>query len=138
LDDVAELGARPAITAENKPFWDAAEAGRLLLERCQSCGLHLFPPRGICRRCLSRETAWVAVEPPAVLHACTVNHHPWSPGMSPYLVGLAELPEHDGVRIVGLMQGFAVEPAIGELLTFSFHRSAVGIHRLYFSPWEQV
>jgi uncharacterized OB-fold protein len=137
-DDVAELGARPAITAENKPFWDAAESGVLLIERCRACGLHLFPPHGICRRCLSRDIAWVVVDPPAVLHAYTVNHHSWAPGMSPYLIGLAELPDNDGVRLVGLMQGFVDEPHIGDLLAFGFNRSHVGVHRLYFSPLERL
>jgi uncharacterized OB-fold protein len=137
LDDVADLGARPAITAENQPFWDAAEAGTLLLERCTVCNLHLFPPRGICRRCLSRETAWLTVDPPAVLHAYTVNYQPWIPGLTPYLIGLAELPEYDGVRLVGLMQGFVEEPEMGQQLGFGFHRSNAGIYRLYFSPWGQ-
>ncbi|MFF3467921.1 Zn-ribbon domain-containing OB-fold protein [Streptomyces sp. NPDC001984] len=137
MDDVAELGVRPAITPECKPYWDAAEKGTLLVERCQDCGLHLFPPRGICRRCLSRSTTWVEVEPPAVLHAYTVNHQAWVPGIKPYLIGLAELPEHDGVRLVGLMHGFEDEPKIGDPLTFGFARSKAGIHRLYFSRWDR-
>jgi len=135
LDDVADLGGRPAITPENRPFWDAAEVGMLLVERCVACGLHLFPPRGVCRRCLSRQTTWEVVDPPAVLHAYTVNYQPWAPGLSPYLIGLAELPDHDGVRLIGMMQGFAAEPENGERLAFGFHRSTAGIYRLYFSPW---
>jgi len=136
LEEVAELGARPAITPENRPYWEAAEQGVLLLERCERCGLHLFPPRGICRRCLARQTTWVIVEPPALLHAYTVNHQPWAPGIGPYLVGLAELPDHDGVRLVGLMDGFIDEPRIGDALRFGFVRSKVGVHRLYFRPWD--
>lgn len=136
LEEVSELGARPAITEESRPFWEAAEAGILLLERCDSCGLHLFPPRGVCRRCLGRSTSWVKVDGPAVLHAYTVNHHPWAPGMKPFLIGLAELPDHDHVRLVGVMQGYDIEPRIGDLLSIGFVQSHVGLHRLYFSAWS--
>lgn len=136
IEDVAGLGTRPVITEESKPFWDAAAEGILLLERCDNCGLHLFPPRGVCRRCLGRSTSWVEVEPPAILHAFTVNHQPWMPGIKPYIIGLAELPEHDNVRLVGVMQGIEEEPSIGDQLSFGFVRSHVGLHRLYFSVWS--
>ena len=133
LADLAVLGVRPAITPETRPFWNAAAEGRLVVERCLDCGLHVFPPRGICRRCLRRSMIWVEVEPPAVLHAFTHNHQPWAPGLGVYTVALAELPAHDGIRLVGVYEGR--EPQIGDRLDFAFTPFASGLTRLGFRPW---
>ncbi|GAA0628882.1 hypothetical protein GCM10009547_35690 [Sporichthya brevicatena] len=135
LEDLAVLGVRPAITPESKPFWDAAAQSRLVVERCDDCGLHVFPPRGICRRCLGRSLSWVDVAPPAVLHAFTHNHHPWAPGLGVYTVGLVELPEHDRIRMVGVLDQLEREPRIGDLLDFTFTPFSEGLTRIGFVPW---
>ncbi|HVE25994.1 MAG TPA: zinc ribbon domain-containing protein [Sporichthya sp.] len=136
LEDLAVLGVRPAITPEARPFWDAAGQGRLVVERCSDCGLHLFPPRGICRRCRSRSLAWVEVAPPAVLYAFTHNHHAWAPGLGVYTVVLVELPDHDGIRLVGVYDGDGREPRIGDRLDFVFTPFAEGLTRIGFQPWR--
>ena len=42
-----------------RPFWDALEQGRLLLERCSSCQAVIWYPRGFCPRCGSTATDWI-------------------------------------------------------------------------------
>jgi uncharacterized OB-fold protein len=132
------LGVRPAIEPEMQPFWDAAARGELVVERCNACGLHVFPLRGICRRCLSRSLSVVVVAPPGVLHSYTVNHHPWAPEISQYALGIVDLPGLDGIRFVGLLAGFAEEPEIDQLVGFQFCPSdaLAGLVRLHFTPWE--
>jgi uncharacterized OB-fold protein len=134
-DALARLGARPAISAESRPVWDAAAQGRLIVEQCKNCGLHIFPPRGVCRRCYRREMSWVDVRPPGVLHAFTENHHPWVPGVGIYKVGLVELPDHDRIRLVGFLQGFTTEPHIADRVDFKFAHFDADLTRLYFGPW---
>lgn len=51
--------AAPAINTENKPFFDAAKHGRLLLKRCDDCGKHHYYPRRLCPHCFSARTRWV-------------------------------------------------------------------------------
>jgi uncharacterized protein len=136
LDVLAELGVRPAIFAESRPFWDAAAQGRLIVEQCTNCALHIFPPRGVCRRCFGREMAWVDVRPPGVLHAFTENHQPWLPDLGPYTVGLVELPGYDRIRLVGFLQGFAGKPRIDDPVDFKFARFGRDLARLYFGPWH--
>jgi uncharacterized protein len=136
LDALAKLGVRPAVSAESRPFWDAAAEGRLIVEQCKNCNLYIFPPRGVCRRCYGREMTWVDVRPPGVLHAHTENHQPWLPDLGPYTVGLVELPNHDRIRLVGFVQGFASGPRIGDLVDFKFARFRAGLSRLYFAPWS--
>lgn len=136
LEDLAVLGVRPAVTPETRPFWEAATQGRLVVERCDQCGLHIFPPRGICRRCLGRSLSWVEVSPPAVLHAFTHNHHPWAPGLGVYTLGLVELPEHDRIRLVGVLDQLEREPQIGDLVDFAFTPFDEGLTRIGFVPWR--
>lgn len=135
LDALSKLGVRPVVSAESQPFWDAAAQGRLVVEQCKNCNLHIFPPRGVCRRCYGREMIWVDVRPPGLLHAHTQNHQPWLPNLGPYTVGLVELPKYDGIRMVGMVMGFTGEPRIGDLVDFKFARFKGGLSRLYFAPW---
>jgi uncharacterized OB-fold protein len=136
LEDLAVLGIRPAIHAESEPFWAAAAAGDLVVEQCGDCGLHIFPPRGVCRHCYSRNLGWVALSPPATLYSYTVNHHPWAPEIGTYAVGIAEFADYSGVRFVGMLTGFEVEPEIGQLLAFEFSESLGGLSRVHFLPWQ--
>ena len=63
--------ADPFVAAlpENLPFWQAAEAGRLLGKRCTDCGRHHWYPRGICPFCGSANTAWVPLSGRGSIHA---------------------------------------------------------------------
>ncbi|MGE0304574.1 MAG: Zn-ribbon domain-containing OB-fold protein [Acidimicrobiia bacterium] len=130
------LGVRPAISPETRPFWDAAARGDLVVEFCTACGLHIFPPRGVCRRCHSRELDWVTVEPPGVLYSYTVNHNAWFPGADAvYTLALVEFPEYSGARFVGFLKGFEGEPTIGTQLDVSFQPAFGDLHRVLFSRW---
>jgi hypothetical protein len=131
------IGVRPAIESEMEPFWQAAAVGQLVVERCDACGQHVFPLRGICRRCLGRALKLVVLEPPGVLHSYTINHHSWSPQADHYPLGLVEMPGVADIRFVGLLAGFTTEPRIGQLLDFKFHVSEAlgGLPRVYFTSW---
>jgi uncharacterized OB-fold protein len=118
----ATTGIPPAVTEETAPFWEAAQEGRLLVERCTGCGAESFPPRGLCRACRARSTAPVEVTGPGVVYSFTVNHQRWLPGLEvPYAVVLVEFPDHPGVRVVGRLRGCAPEDvAIGMAVAVGF------------------
>ena len=104
----AIVGIPPAVTEETAPFWEAAGEGRLVVERCTSCGAHSFPPRGMCRACRSRETELVDVPGPGRVYSYTVNHQRWLPDMEvPFAVVLVEFPDQPGARVVGRLRGCA-------------------------------
>ncbi|MBN9885861.1 Zn-ribbon domain-containing OB-fold protein [Salipiger abyssi] len=47
-------------TPENAPMLDAwQQRGEILLQRCDSCGAHLFYPRAVCPSCWAETTGWV-------------------------------------------------------------------------------
>ena len=48
----------PAVNAENKPFFDAAAQGRLVIKHCADCGEHHHYPRALCPFCFSGNTGW--------------------------------------------------------------------------------
>ena len=106
----ATVGIPPAVTEETEAFWSAARQGRLLAERCRSCGAAWFPPRGMCRSCHSRSTEAFEVTGRGRVYSFTVNHQQWLPGLAvPFALVLVEFPAHPGVRVFGRLRGCAPE-----------------------------
>jgi uncharacterized protein len=48
---VGDVGSNP----ETKPVFEAAEAGKLLVPRCNACGKTHWYPRAICPHCFSQD-----------------------------------------------------------------------------------
>jgi hypothetical protein len=48
----------PRVLPESLPFWQAADEGRYLVKKCNSCGQVHYYPRDICPFCLSADTVW--------------------------------------------------------------------------------
>ena len=46
----------PRVLPESLPFWQAADEGRYLVKKCNSCGQVHHYPRDICPFCLSADT----------------------------------------------------------------------------------
>lgn len=102
----ATTGIPPAVTEETEAFWSGAQEGRLIVERCSTCGSESFPPRGICRACRSRAMEPAEITGQGRVYSYTVNHQRWLPDLEvPYTVVLVEFPEHPGVRLVGRLRG---------------------------------
>jgi hypothetical protein len=126
----------PAITAETEAFWLAGAQGELVVEQCDCCGLHVFPPRGVCRGCRGRELTLVAVRPPGLVSSHTVNHNAWSPdGPAHYIAVLVEFPEFSHVRFVGMYDG-PETPSIGDRVGFTLVPTSGQRFQLAFSRWD--
>ena len=48
----------PRVLPETLAYWQAADEGRLMVKRCDSCCRHHHYPRDICPHCLSEQTSW--------------------------------------------------------------------------------
>ncbi|SHM65271.1 Zn-ribbon domain-containing OB-fold protein [Cryptosporangium aurantiacum] len=118
----ATLGIPPAVTDETAPFWAAAAEGRLVVERCSTCGAESFPPRGICRECRGRTLEPTEITGCGVVYSYTVNYQRWLPGLEvPYAIVLVEFPSHPGVRVVGRLRGCPPEAVtIGAVVEIGF------------------
>jgi uncharacterized OB-fold protein len=85
---------RPAPTALSLPFWQAARAGNLVLQRCDHCGAHRWTPQILCVRCHSESFAWTRVSGRGVLYSVTVVHRaPMEAFTTPYLIAVVKLEE---------------------------------------------
>ena len=90
----------PRLDDTNEYFWTGGADGELRFLRCQDCGhwIHPWSPR--CPACLSKHLAPEAVSGKATLHAFTINHQPWIPGLDPpYVIAIVEFPEQEGLRL---------------------------------------
>ena len=90
----------PTISGETTPYWDNCRRGRLLIQKCDSCGEYQFYPRGICANCWSNDIQWITSSGKGTVWTFTVTYQNGTPGFAedvPYVLALAELEE--GVRM---------------------------------------
>jgi uncharacterized OB-fold protein len=103
----------PLPDGDTAPYWEAARAARLLIQRCDSCRQHIFYPRSVCPHCMSDEIQWVAAAGTGTVYSYTVVHR--SPDSFkqdvPYVVALIDLDE--GVRMMSNIVGGAGPLTIG-------------------------
>lgn len=91
----------PEANADTRPFWDACNRGKLLVQHCRACGHRQFYPRGLCQRCRSQDLAWQAAEPRGSVYSFTIVHRAPTPAFRadvPYAIALVDLA--DGVRMM--------------------------------------
>jgi uncharacterized protein len=86
----------PRSTWLTEPFWRAASEGRLIVQRCQECGQHVFRPQFGCTRCLSTQLEWVDASGRGSLHSYSVVRRPAYP----------ELPDVYVVVVVRMEEGW--------------------------------
>jgi len=84
----------PAVTIENKPFFDAAEQGRFLIKRCTACGEAHWYPRSMCPFCHSDQTVWEESEGQGVVYSFSILRK--SPS-GPYALAYVTLNEGPNV-----------------------------------------
>jgi hypothetical protein len=125
----------PQPTPETAPFWDACRQGRLLIQRCGTCGHHQFYPRLVCTRCLG-QPEWVQASGCATIESYTIVRQAISPAFAdqvPYVVAIVRLEE--GATMMSNI--VACEPAkltIGMRLTVVFEPADAKITLPKFRP----
>lgn len=90
----------PEPTPESKPYWDALNEGRLMLQSCGACGKVRHYPRPLCDACYSFDVRWINAKGTGTIHSWTVTHHAFNPGFKaelPYVLVTVDLAE--GVRM---------------------------------------
>lgn len=114
---------RPALTQDNRFFFDGAKEQKLLIQRCAVCGTLRHPPRPACAVCRSFEWDTEEASGRGTVFSYTVNHYPQVPAFDyPLLVALVELEE--GTRLVANLSGVEPEsvaigmPVVAEFVEF--------------------
>lgn len=74
---------------ETRAFWDAAEAGHLMLPTCRRCGEAHWYPRSFCPFCHSEDVDWREASGTGAIYSfSTLRRSP-----TPYVVALVTLTE---------------------------------------------
>lgn len=88
--------------AEVVPFWEGVfvqddDGGRLIGNKCASCGRIYFPKADFCFDCLAQHLEEVTLSRVGKLYSFTICRMPSEQFEPPYSVGLIDLPE--GIRV---------------------------------------
>ncbi|MFH0768411.1 MAG: Zn-ribbon domain-containing OB-fold protein [Chloroflexota bacterium] len=78
-------------------FVEDAEGGKLLGNKCKSCGQLFFPKVQLCYNCFKKDMEEVALSRRGKLYTYTIGHMPASHFQPPYAIGFVDMPE--GVRV---------------------------------------
>lgn len=92
----------PTHTPETKPFWDAANDGRFVVQQCRACERFQFPYRGFCCHCWSGELDERDATTGTVFTHSTIYHNA-TPGFEadvPYVAAMVRLDDDRGGLIV--------------------------------------
>jgi uncharacterized OB-fold protein len=118
--------ALPAVTDLTRPFWEAANAGRLAIQRCQACGYYNHPPKPLCDRCQSGDLRFEDVSGEGVVWSFTVMHQRSIAGFQdvvPYVTALVELVEQKHLLLVTNLPGIeARDVEVGMPVRVTFQR----------------
>ena len=78
----------------SRPFWAAANEGRLVLQRCDACGHYRWTPQILCTHCLAEPFAWTEMSGRGRLYSYTIVHRaPLTGFETPYTLAVVALEE---------------------------------------------
>jgi uncharacterized protein len=111
---------RPALTQDNRFFFDGAQQHQLLIQHCTNCGTLRHPPRPSCGNCRSFEWDTQVASGRGTIYSFVVNHYPQIPAFDyPLVVALVELEE--GTRLVANVSGISPDDIyIGQPVVVGF------------------
>ena len=114
----------PVPTEWTKPFWDAAKAGVLKLQRCRSCRRFQHPPYATCTNCVSTDLAFEPVSGKGAIYAYTIMYHTgdkrFAPAV-PYASIIVELDDAPGALMAGnLLDAEYTEAKVGRRVEVTF------------------
>ena len=91
------------------PFWLAAAAGRLAIQRCERCGSYHHPPVDICPECVSLDLVFEDVSGHGTVAAFTITGGGASANGESFVVAVVCLDEAPTLRLVSNLPGVPVE-----------------------------
>jgi uncharacterized OB-fold protein len=100
----ARTRPKPALTHDNRFFWEGVAQRELRIQRCNDCGRLQHPPGPMCPGCHGLDLGFVRASGRGTLYSFVVAHHPAIPPFErPNLIALVELEE--GTRLVSNLVG---------------------------------
>ncbi|MCL0102018.1 OB-fold domain-containing protein [Dehalococcoidia bacterium] len=103
----------------SEPFWKAARASSLVIQRCQHCRYYSHPPENVCPNCRSLEQSFEfePVSGRGEIKSWIVMRDAFLPGFVdelPFVIAVVELNEQPGLRMITrIMDGADASIEIG-------------------------
>lgn len=120
----------PVPDSLSEQFWNGADLGRLVIQRCTSCRRYYHPPVSWCSPCGSEDFEYEAVSGRGHVYTFTVTRDARNAvfaALQPYVVTWVELDEQEGLRIIANMPSEDVNRvAIGSKVEVFFEEIAPG------------
>lgn len=115
----------------SKPFWDACNEKRLIMQNCTTCDRMQYPPEDTCYECESADNLeWREVSGRGSVNGFVVIHDSrlqayWD--QQPYNVAIIELEENPDIKFFSNLPGTPVgEVTIGANVQVEFEESSSG------------
>ena len=119
----------PTITEENRPFWDGAAEGKLMMQRCTDCSHVRYPIQPLCPQCLSESLTWTELSGRGAVFARVVYHQAFNKAWSgdvPYNMVVVQLDE--GPRMFGNVVDAANDDVlVGDRLVVTYEVGPGGV-----------
>ena len=126
----------PAITDENREFWEACREEKLRMQQCVDCGHIRYPISHVCPKCLSYETKWTDLSGRGEVFSYVVFYQLYNKAFEkdiPYNVALVQLEE--GPRMYGNIVGVDNDSVkVGDPVEVVFERATPEITIPKFRP----
>ena len=126
----------PPDVALGRPFWGGVAEGQLRLPRCSTCQRWQWYPDEVGPCCPGADYQWVPVSGTGSLYTITTVRRPFLPdgdADAPYAVGLIELDDVPGARLVGNLDP-DTSWTIGDRVRITFVRHGPRRHPLFVVP----
>src|SRR6266849_2125564 len=103
----------PVPDALSKPFWDACNEGRLVMQTCGACNRMQYPPEATCSQCGSKDhLVWREVSGQGkiysygVMHDCRIRV---LQADQPFNLAIVQLDEDPGIKMYSHLPGTPVD-----------------------------
>ena len=122
-------------------FWDGANQGRLVIQRCNACGHFQHAPEPICAHCLSFDLGYAAVSGKGSVYTfCipTQAFHPWFEDKLPFVLAVVELDEQPGLKMItNIVETNPDNVKVGDRVEVTFSPLGEGFTLPVFRPAAQ-
>ena len=125
----------PVVVPETKPFWDGTAQSKIVLPKCNACGVVIWYPRTSCPVCTSTDVSWFEASGRGTVYSFTIVRRqggPWR-DVLPYVLAYVELDE--GPRMLtNIVDTDPSDVSIGQTVQAVFHDTGEGNALVRFRP----
>ena len=129
----------PRLYDWNRPYFQAALAGRLMLQKCRACGELIYYPRPACPECLAMEYDWTELSGRGTVYSFAVVWRPQHPAFLDRVpITLATVQLDEGPQMVSNVVNCPPERvAIGLRVRVVFERVSEEVALPKFEPADR-